>query len=252
MYKFKGDLLIVTVEGVESAAKIISGQSGDSTKLTDKISGDYTRLAESYSGEFGWCLLYYPKADMLILNIPVEENSYTIQYAMNTNTGAWGGPWKELNADCWCIHDEEPYFGTFELVNQFWSTDADAGTNIFFDTQQAFSSLGTPGLIKKVSAVRPLIKSTAPFNIVMAVNADYVIKLPQGAISGPGSNILTFGSSIVGDGAIWGSSLALDKDWELATAVGTTAGIRMKGSVNGSEFRYQACDMILEPGGLIG
>lgn len=253
MHQFKGDLLVINVEGVTSVARVIgAGATGDSSQITDKISADYKELVTNYSANFGWDMCYYPKADMLILNVPVEEGVNQYQYAMNTNTGAWGGPWKAIDANAWTIFGEEPYFAANTLVAKFWNQDSDAGQNIFFDIQQAFSNLGSPGLIKKVSMLKPLFKSTAAFSVVMGVNADYQIKTPTGSVSGPGDNVVTINTTKFGDQAVWGGSLSLDNNWEAASAVGSTIGPRLKGAVNGAELRYLATDMVFETGGIIG
>jgi hypothetical protein len=57
--------------------------------LSDKIQGAFAAAAAQYKNNFGWCLLYNPKNNALIVNVPVSVGANQEQFVMNNITKAW-------------------------------------------------------------------------------------------------------------------------------------------------------------------
>lgn len=250
--KVESDLVVLTVAGALSlSAVMLSGQVTQKSVLTDRITQAMAEAAADYRDNFGWQLLYYPQNYMLILNVPINETGGQQQYVMNTITKRWGGPFKSVGAACWALLDREPYFGGDGYVGQFWDTFQDAGAGISFECQQANSYLGAKGVLKHVKAARPSILASGSFELKMGMNADYSRSELFGAVTF--SNI-AYGIWDTGtwDNALWGGGLVPFNNWQTVGAVGVAISPRMKGEVSGVEWRYQALDLVYEPGGIIG
>jgi hypothetical protein len=251
LYKYKSDLLYISLEGVlPLSAAITLGRTDQRVALTDKITQAMSSAAASNKSNFGWELLFYPEANMLMLNVPIDEGMNQEQYAMNTVTGAWGGPFNGIEANCWCIFGGEPYFGSDGYVGKFWDSLSDNGNNIEFEAQQAYTYLGTRGRLKQVKSVRPYILAGGNFSVVMGVNVDFSQSQITGSIS---FSAPTYGIWDTGlwDFGIWGADLNSYADWQTVNAIGTAVSLRIKGQVKNIEFRYAAADVVYENGGVI-
>lgn len=251
LYKYKNDLAYFSKEGVFPLSAAVSwGRTDKRVAISDRIGPALTSAAASYQSNYGWEMCYYPLGDMLILNIPVGTNQQE-QYAMNTVTGSWGGPFSGVNATCWALFNGEPYFGSDTYVGQFWNSLSDNGSNIDFAIQQAYSYLGTRGRLKQIKAIRPSVLADGRPAILMGISVDF----DQNEILGS----ITFAPSAYGewdsglwDGALWGGGLNLYNSWQTVYAIGTAISIRMKGAIQGVNFRYAASDLVYENGGIIG
>lgn len=251
LMKYKGDLLLITTEGVfPLSAAISSGRTDSRVTLTDRISQAMSEASRNYGNNYGWQLIHHPEANLLMLNVPVNEGSDQQQFAMNTVTGYWGGPFKGVDANCWCIFNNEPYFGSSTFVGKFWDENDDNGANISFEIQQAFSYLNSKGRLKQIKSARPNILATGPFSVLMGLNVDYSRSQILGAVTFSPS-IFGLWDSAVWDTGVWGGGLISYSDWQTVNAVGTAVSLRLKGEVRYIEFRYEAADLLYENGGVI-
>ena len=252
MVKYGGDLLILTKQGVYPMSKALSSSEvAPNVAMTDKIQSDINSAATSFSGNFGWELFLFPKAEMLILNIPEKVGSDQIQYAMNTLTGAWG-KFTNIEANCWELFGGDAYFGSNGKVFKFWSQDKDDTSNINAEAKQAFSYFGSRGLIKHFKMIRPILLSDGNPSFSAALNVDYE-DVPVNAS-------LTF-SPITGgvwdaarwDAGLWGGDLAVIRDWQTLVAVGTAAALRLQSQSGGTtnELRWEATDFLYEVGDVL-
>lgn len=249
--KFQGEILLICVDGVFPLSQaLISARSDPTVALTYKIRSAMSTATNLYKGNFGWQLCHYPQANMLILNVPVSEGASQEQYAMNTITKAWGR-FTGVEANCWCIFNEKPYFGGDGVVGEFWQVLDDNGSNIDFDIQQAFSYFKSSRL-KQFKAMRPNILSNGVPEVLVGINVDFDSTPITGTasftpVTSPVWDTATW------DGAMWGSDDLLSYlDWQTVQGVGTCAAPRMKGQVQGIELRFAASDHLYENGGVIG
>jgi hypothetical protein len=115
-FKFRSDLYFLTEEGILSLTQIRKMGDGVQTDeyITGKLGRNYTDLV-TYTGTHGWCGLIYPRATVLVVNVPltVGTNGGYVQFAMNTNTNAWSRitGWNGL---CFTLFNKRMYFGTYD------------------------------------------------------------------------------------------------------------------------------------------
>jgi len=251
LIKWAGDLLIITREGVFPLSKaLISASVDPKVAITDKIRQAMSDAATLYGDNFGWQMLHYPGADMLILNVPVATGSGQHQYVMNTITGNWGR-FKEIEANCWALYGGEPYFGGNGVVQKFWAQFSDNGTNIDGDIKQAFNYFGARGVLKSFKDLRPIFATDGSPAIRATLNVDYNDDEPSGTLSFAPTSYAAWDAG-VWDVGIWGGGLSPFAEWQGAGGTGTCAALRMKVAANGIEVRHQATDYLYETGGVIG
>lgn len=247
MLKVGGDLLIVTVDGVEPmSTALISSRVNPRSAITDKIRQAMSDAVDLYGTNFGWQLCFYPKGDMLFLNVPVSEGSNQQQYAMNTISGNWGR-FKGVEANCWAIFMDEPYFGSNGFVGQFWNTLSDNGVNIEADIKQAFNVFGRPGYKKHWTRARPIFATDGTPSVLIGLNVDYDDEAPTGTLT---FNPTTYGvwDSALWDVGVWGGGLNVSRSWAMVNGIGFAAAIRLKITAQDIEVRWQATDLLMRQG----
>lgn len=250
LLKYSGDLLIICKDGVYPLSGALqSSGTNPKASITDKIDGAMSTAAELYSSNFGWELSHFPGANMLMLNVPTTEGDNQEQYAMNTITGSWGR-FTGIEANCWAIFNEKPYFGSNAFVGEFWSGFDDNDNNIDADVQQAFSYFGDRGSLKRWSMVRPIISTDGTPSILATLNVDYSDDKATASLSFTPS---TYGlwDTALWDSGIWGAGLVELKSWQTVNAIGTAAALRLSSASKSIDVRFQACDYVYEAGGVI-
>lgn len=251
LLKYQGDLLIICVDGVYPLSKALKfSQTNPRASITDLIQNSITENAALYASNFGWQLLFYPKSNMILLNVPVAQGSSQEQYAMNTITGAWGH-FKGISANCWALHSEEPYFGGNGVVGKFWDTLADNNTNIDGDLKIAFNYFGSRGIQKKFNIMRPILLTNGSPSILAGLNVDYE--------DAELTSSLTFTPTTAGtwdnakwDVGTWGGDVDVSVEWESVSKTGTCAALRLVSATAGIKLRLEAIDFVLEKGGVFG
>jgi hypothetical protein len=228
LYKYKGDVLIMTVSGIASARRVMSGDTTASGMLTDKISGTYaSAYAETAAAGLlsTWQLLYYPKADILIW-AGVLHNKL-----MNTVSGAWGDG--GISARCWAIFNEEPYCVTpassFGVV-KYWSGTTDGGSSISASLYHGYSDFGAPG-IKKANMARAIMTCEGASTTGISIAVDY------------GSSITQLNYSMAAVDGI--------TDWLPSRTSGTAFSVALV-SISSSTVTYGGAFLSLDSGGIIG
>lgn len=247
--KYRGDLLYLCRDGLWPLSKALIGSKADQeSALTFKISRAITQAANSYKSNFGWQPLFFPEANMVLVNVPTMEGTYQEQYAMNTITGAWG-KFKDVFANCWAVMDGEAYFGSTGFVGKFWDTFADDGDPIESDMWQAFTYLGSRGQIKQVKSMRPNIVSNSAPSFFAGVNVDFV-EGSTNLIAAPSSDFGVWDASNW-DESLWSDSVTYYGEWVGASGVGTAIGPRLQTQTT-TEIKYQSMDLLFESGTVIG
>lgn len=250
LQKYKGDLLAITYDGVFALSSgLQSSRLNARVAITDKIQQAISASIASYNGNFGWQLLAFPKHDMLILNVPIQQGMSQEQYVMNTNTGAWGR-FQGWDANCWVLYQDEIYFGGNNLVGHAWNTNADITENINGSILQAFSYYGSPGQLKRFTMMRPTLYANGAPEIQANINVNF-------DQSAPTSNLNTvpiqgaLWDSGVWDTGQWGAALSLITSWQGANGIGYCGAPRLASSTNGFEVQLVSTDVVLEPGAIL-
>lgn len=113
-FNFRGDLYVLTEEGVIALAQIRqNGENGADLQYLSSKLGNYLAELNEYQGVHGWCAVPYPRANMLLVNVPTSATSTGSydQFVMNTDTGAWAR-FRDWNGLSWVLHNKRLYFGT--------------------------------------------------------------------------------------------------------------------------------------------
>lgn len=248
LIKYGGDVAIMLTEGVFPLSKALtSGEVNREVSLSSSISPTFNQSAQEYKSAFGWQVIHFPKASMLLCNIPKLNNEI---YAMNTITQAWCR-FTDIDATCWAVSNGEIYFGSDGYVGKFWDTEADNGNNIRADMRHSFSYFGAMGVIKKINALRPNLLSNGTPQLLVGVNTDYQSQNLTGTLNFTVSGYGIWGTSTWGN-AVWGGSVNSLGAWVSSSGTGIAIAPRMIIEMSGIETRYEAIDVLFETGTVIG
>lgn len=247
--KWAGDCLLLTQDGLLPLTSALQSSRLDPrVALTDKIYAAVSSAATQYGSNYGWQMTYYAKANMLILNIPVAAGQQE-QYVMNTITKAWCN-WTSIGANCWCIFNDEPYFGGNGYVGQAWNGYSDNSTNINGDAKQAFSYFGSRGLLKRWTMVRPILLTEGSPTTLAGINVDFDDTDVTGTLAyAPVTNAVW--DAATWDTGIWGGGLTVTKYWQGINGVGFAAALRLKMASQGIETHWASSDFVYEVGAVI-
>jgi len=246
--KFGGDLLIITQDGVvPMSGALQSSRLDPRVSITNKIQYAMSTAISTYGANFGWQLLYYPKENQLILNVPYGEGVQQ-QYVMNNITKSWCN-FTGWYANCWELHIDDPYFGGDGYVGLAWNGNKDDTADIQGFGLQSFQSYGT-ALQKQCKMIRYHLQSNGTPAVFGNVNVDYNLA--------DESAQLNFSTSVYGiwgvglwDSAIWGSGLVPSADWQGATNIGYTFAPLIKTATQGIQLQWVATDLVFEAGGVL-
>lgn len=243
--KFRGDNLIICQDGIMPLASALQSSRLDPrVAVSNKIELAVSTAVTNYGANYGWQLLQFPKEDMLILNVPVQEGSAQQQYVMNTINGSWCN-FTGWAANCWELFNDNAYFGGNGFVGQAWSTNADAGTNIQGNALQAFSALRSPAIQKRFTRIRPTLYSNGSPTIYANVNLDLDTTDPSSPLA---FSPTTYGVWDTGlwDTAVWGADLTLNNRWQGANGVGGWVAPRLKVATMGIQVQWVNTDLVYE------
>ena len=255
--KAGGDQFILTQQGIVSMSSVLM-----STKVTEKARSIQTdniqflisELVSTYAQTFGWDLKYYPKDNMLILNIPSVTINGNIQLAANQITGSWT-QFTGMDASCWSFFGSTPIFGSHDgKVYQAWTGNSDkvavdgsGGEPILSVVQQAYSYMGSPATQKQVGMYRPTFVVSDPAAFKSKIKYDFAGEL----ITAPGP-LPPATNSLWGVGnwneSTWGGGDTIQKQWVQAEGMGTAASLIMVMRTEG-EVLWVSTDYSVLPGG---
>lgn len=244
--KFGGDLLMILVNGVYPLSKaLLSAQVDPRAALTNKIEQAMNTAAGSYSGNFGWQIIHYPAADMVLLNVPVAEGSKQQQYAMNAITGAWC-KFTGWDGNCIEVFDNELYMGRNGVVSKIWSGYDDNGQNIVGISKTAFHYFSSRNK-KAFKMAKPYISSNGTPSVQVGLDMDYSDSGQFAAITFTPSSESKWGVAKWGVGT-WATGLQTLRNWIGVSGLGLCAATRLKVASQGLDIRWQATDYLFEPG----
>lgn len=244
--KYGSDLLYIGRDGLAPMSQALtSTRVNSAVNLTFKIQGAISEATVLYAGNYGWSMVLFPLADMLVLNVPVSLGAQQ-QYAMNTITGAWAN-FTGWNANCWERFQDQIYFGGNGFVGQAWNTFADDGQNIAATAQQAFNAFGSQGTLKRFTMMRPILWTNGSPSIFAGMSLDYDQNIPQSTLS---FSPVAYGvwDSSLWDVGLWGGDLNIAKAWQGVVGIGSAAAPVLKAATNGIETHWISTDIVMEQG----
>jgi len=251
-YKFAGDLLLLTQDGlVPLASALQSSRLDPRVNLTDKIYYAVSQAASLYRDLFGWQINYFASVNMLILSIPTNDGME--QYVMHTITKSWGR-FTGIQGYCWEVSGAaEMHFGGNGYVGLFYEGYSDNGSNITATAQQAYSYFDSAGQLKRFMMVRPILQSTGGVpNVVCGLSVDFDTQSQLGQVQ--------FNPSTLADGvwdasrwdnANWSGGLITTKIWQGVTGLGFAGSINLNVASRNIELHWASTDYVMERGGVL-
>jgi hypothetical protein len=246
--KFGGDLLVITQDGVvPMSGALQSSRLDPRVSITNKIQYAMSLAISTYGANFGWSLLYYPKENQLILNVPISEGSQQ-QYVMNNITKSWCN-FTGWYANCWELHLDDPYYGGDGYVGKAWNGNTDDTSNIEGFGLQSFQSYGT-ALQKQCKMIRYHLQSNGSPSVFGNVNVDYNLADESAQLN---FSSISYGLWDTGiwDTTLWGAGLVPTADWQGATNIGYTFAPLIKTATQGIQLQWVATDLVFEGGGVL-
>lgn len=250
MMKWKGDLLLITKDGVVPLSGALQSSSGNpKVAVTDKIQSAVSSAAESNASNFGWQLAYFAEQNMLLLNVPLFEGNNQEQYVMNTITKAWAR-FTGWEANCIEIHNSELYFGGDGFIGKAWDTLYDNEDDISSLGRQAFNYFGSRGRQKRFTMMRPILLTNGSLDVYAGINVDFEDMGSTSLItfSPPGSALW---DSAVWDADVWAAGEVPQKAWQGANGIGFCGAPRIQIDSGGVVVRWVATDVVFEQGGIL-
>ena len=189
--------------------------------------------------------------NLLLVNIPVSQDTVSYQFVMNTITKAWCR-FTNWNASCWVTHGADLYFAGGTTVYKAWVGNSDAGAPIVGTVAQAYSYLGTRGQ-KNVALVKPNVGMNNSVTAIMSLDSDFKTFDGQTNIIYSPATVSSLWGIDNWDQAIWSSSsLQLDPKWTTVPGnLGYMHSFRMQLTSSTADFSWTSTDYIVRPAGLI-
>ena len=246
LYKYGGDLLILSLDGLLPLASALQSSRLDPrVNLSDKIQGAITEATTAYQNSFGWALLYHAKNNALWINVPVGLGVQE-QFVMNTITKSWT-KFTGWDANCWETFNDNPYFGGDGYVALAWDGFVDDVNDINAVVLQAFNYYESRGVKKYFTRARPSIFTNGTPTILVGINVDFDLSDTTGALNFSPSSYGVWGTSVWGN-ALWASGTIITNNWQGVTGIGYCAGIQLKSASQGLQIEWASTDVVFQQG----
>lgn len=250
--EFGSDLLIVTEQGVIPLSTALQGNEELTTQtgaITDKIQDAFRSVALTKGGNFGWEGILYPAGNYLLINVPVDENTTSHQYVMNTLTGSWCRFIGQDSAT-WALLSEDIYFG--DHVGNVYRADFGSDDNnatINASLKQAFNFFDDRILEKKFNLARPLITTDNSLLFNFGIDVDFEDTTITDEAITTGELGIDWGDNW--DSGPWAGGSIFSKEWRSITGIGRAASIKLSGQFKGVNFSISGFNVVYEPGGIL-
>lgn len=250
--KFGGDLLYLSEDGVYPLSKALQSTTVNTkAAITDLISEAFNTAAKNWSANYGWQGVFSFTDSILLFNVPATEYTASLQYAMNTQNGAWAR-FTDWNAFCWEIFDNELYMGMSTKVAKAWTGLSDFGENINCYAKAAYSYLGSRGRSKHLNLLRPVLKISGRVSVSVGVDMDFTSSNIYGPTAFNGYAGSLWGVALWGSG-IWGGSYTTRLDWiTVSVKEGYAAALRLRVITKDATVAWSATDLVFEQGAIQG
>ena len=226
-YQLGSDVAIVTQQGVIPISQVLPfDPSADrSVAITARIQNAMAQAAQIGATFFGWQVISYPMEQLVIVNVPVEENESQQQFVMNALTGAWC-LFTGWNANCFEVYNNQLYFGDNNgFVQAAYSGLADGNTGIGLDMQCAFNWFDEPGKEKRMTMAQPLLTTRGNIEPTLAVDTDFATSSAVNTINITAGGVLW--DSAIWDVSKWPSGTTNYTQWLSVQALGHAFAMRM-------------------------
>jgi hypothetical protein len=258
--RISGNLWVICVDGIipmtEMLVQAMDRNAAARVAPTTMIMNAVLSSAQMYAQNFGWQFISYPKGQLAILNIPQIAGSVSVQYVMNTLTGAWCR-FLNLDAQCWETLNDNIYFGSTDGRVYQWDIGSGDYTGhealpITATVQTAFNYFNTRGHLKRWTMIRPVLTTDGSVFPGVGLNIDYgtgaPISIPS-SISGGGSQW----DVAVWDVSSWSITSNISSFWTTVEGIGQCCSIITQvvtadnGTQNGVILQLNSWDLLMEP-----
>ena len=249
-FNLYGDLGIITEAGVFSLSSIMSsGAVVYNSAITDKIQNAFNNAAKLYGSNFGWQGIVIPRSKWLLINIPVSS-SQSHQYVMNLLNGSWC-KFTGMNAKCWGMLSEVPYFGTTTAVLKADSGKNDNGAAINVDIKQAFNYFENRQNTKQFLLCKPVITANGAIQLELGLAVDNqdtttgYSTIGAEATSGGKWNTFKWNTTK------WAGGRVDISNWDSIFGLGRSAAVKLKSSLTNVQFDFTATHITYKVGGIL-
>lgn len=248
--KYAGDVLMIGKDGLTPLSQsLMSSRVNTRQTISAKIQNRLAELTTTYENNYGWQVILYPPANMLLVNVPTGDTT-SDQYVMNTITGAWSR-FTGINAVCWIFINEQLYFAKDGKIYLFWDGVSDDGSVIISDLLPAFSAFGSQSQIKRFMMHRISMGADTSFsyNSTLAIDFDQSTT-PDTPYGAPASSQALWGVA-KWDLAKWSTGIVPFAQWKYLGGMGHYGSVRLKTSSKVANIRFYSLDIVYEFGGVL-
>lgn len=245
--KVGGDLIVTTTKGAVPISQMINNDrsKADDVAITAKIAPQFNQSVRVYGANFGWQPFVYPKAGMVLFNVPVADGMSQYQWVQNVITGAWC-KFTGWNGNCFGLYNDELYFGGND--GKVYKADTgrqDAGGQINWELKTAFNYCGSPGRNKLFTALRPLLLMGGVGAVSAGIDVDFGDQPPPAVtVSSPGTAWVWDTSTW--NNFVWGGTGLVVNNWIGAGKIGACVAVHLKGGANGIATDINGFDILYQ------
>ncbi len=257
--KWAGDILILCHDGLVPLAQALQSSRLDPrVALTDKIQAAISASISAYEDNFGWEIQPFPRANAVLVNVPVDEGSEQEQYVMNSITKSWAR-FTGWDANCFELYNDYLYQGGTGVVYKAWTGLGDeyvsGSTTLTADIQgnlqQAFSYLKGPAQLKRFTLMRPTFSASITNPPVLAgLNVDYSTSTPISTLSS-GAQSQSLWNTSPWNTTPWAGGFNIVRGWQGAQGLGYCCSPHYVVNTQGVGIRLMATDIVYEIGGVL-
>lgn len=246
--KYGGDLLILNKDGIAQMSKsLMSSRVNTWLQLTDKIQPQLAQDTTTYANNEGWDIMLFPPANMLLVNIPVNEY-VSYQYTMNTISGAWSR-WTGIPAKSWYYAEDNLWVGMNGVVGKAWDTQSDNGSPIVADILPAYQSFGVNSQLKRWTLGRFIFGANADASYGLRLETDFSISDKPFPIGLPIDTPIGQYDLENYDECVYGGGQSIRRNWTNLYGMGYWGTPHIKISTSVADVRVYSYDMAIESGG---
>lgn len=254
-----GDVAMISEDGIlpislmlQADRAVVSGKA-----LTAKIRQAYADAVKRSRDAFGWEIAVHPARNMALVNVPGGGGEATVQFALNTITGAWCR-FRDMVAICWAQYDNNLYYGTASGIVMHADTGGlDDGHPIEAVCLPAYMDLGASGRQKMVTMVQPIFTSDiAGLAPSVSVAVDYALPTEVTGTSIDASGYFTWGVSTWGGPDVWFGSQTFTQwrgNGNIGAVVSPYTTVAVDASEAGEDYRFYLTGwtMVYQTGGIL-
>jgi hypothetical protein len=248
--KFGGDLLYLCDDGLYPLSRaLLSSNIDGKAAVTERISTAFAQAAKQYKANFGWQIIFSLTDSLLLVNIPQADLTTSIQFVMNTKTGAWT-QFSGWDFFCWALLGDQLYAGMAGKVAQAWIGVSDFNQNITAYCKTAFDYFGRRTRLKHIKQLRPLFLTQGSVSIDVQIDVDFADNNSHGPVIFPPQTGSLWNSALWNSG-VWQGAAAPRLDWRtVASYPGFCAALRLRIVSKTATVEWSSTDFLFELGAI--